>query len=799
MRPQIETRQIISNSESKLFRLHDSPVLLRHLTQLVVTQQYSNPQLASIREIVSNAYDANLEAQKQDGVERQVDIKVMPDRVIIRDYGFGLSYDWMMDEYIGITNSTKHSDQDLIGAKGIGRLAPLAVSKQYFVTSYYNGVKFTYCVYLNENSEIAISLWDEAPSDAPSGIEVTIICPNGTKDKSWHIRQLIYDVYHVTEGSRHPINLDITACELTQKLIWLNDYYVTSAEGEGFTVDFYNRPKLNMNDRSNMYLDLGGALYPLESSYYAEKHYLEDHNAGNYKPKQYIGSTRFPPVTNRGLYGCLIVRVKPDYVVLNTSREEILDNHENKDKLEELLEKVNTAIKPVYAKYLQDKLQADYNKRYKDSENLRDKLRDLFLAALNLDDTAYLSVDCKINLDLGDGWTCTVDSSVLMRGANYIIVIDGNHISIEEGEFSCNDYYYLTYHHYLLDIRTDDYKWGANKVVPKRDSYRRSPAKLDIQSLIINQPAVVFCTDKYNPGLKKLEKYFNVELKQQPVVVVTEWTNEQFEMLHKMQPLINVLGVYEPIEPAVATKKETTKVMPEVSILLRQLRQSSWTRNGVEVEEDISDEITQALLQEKIIYFDRERPDRLISNVPTKYLSEYHELAVKLTDNATDRVASLVKEGQCNWVQATSIRRDIANALYNDYGYMVLYLGGDSNDKRRYARQKLLELLVYQGLDEYLPDLTRSLAGCSDQMLEVFNEVSGAFSYPRLKERTAELYSPYKGDYTCQFKDMLGPFLSPYYDYLISNYSSAGSQEQIFKDIALRLESEGADIHKPTT
>ena len=216
MKPQIQPRQIISNSESKKFKLHDSPVLLRHLTQLVVTQQYSNPALAAIREIVSNAYDANLEAQKQDGVERQVDIKVLPDRIIVRDYGFGLSQAWMLEEYISITKSTKHDDQDFIGAKGIGRLAPLALSKQYFVTSIHDGIKSTYCVYLNEDSEIAISEWDNETTDEPSGLEVTIIYPNNSSE------YLLDYVYHVVEGTRYKVNLDLSDYKHPKNPTWLS-------------------------------------------------------------------------------------------------------------------------------------------------------------------------------------------------------------------------------------------------------------------------------------------------------------------------------------------------------------------------------------------------------------------------------------------------------------------------------------------------------------------------------------------------------------------------------------------------
>lgn len=808
MKPQTEPRQIISSAKGAVFQLNDSEIALRHLTQLVVTQQYSNPQLASIREIVSNAYDANLECEAKDGVKRPVDIKVTPDRVIIRDYGTGLSEQQMLDVkegYGSITKSTKHDNQSLIGAKGIGRLAPLAVSKQYFVTSYHSGYKSIYCVYLNENSEIAISLWDQVDCSEPTGLEVTILCPNKNKDIRKHITDLVQDVYAVVEGSRHQINLNLDMCELTGELVWLNDYHIDSVVEEDFTVDLYSQRKLNSacpGFSTNVYVDLGGALYPVKGSRSALSELYKDHIID--KSYQWRSDDhKFEPIRGSGELATLIIRVSPDYLVLNTSREAILNQEEQQKKLQALVERAEAAAAILHTQYVQKTIQDEYNK-LTDTETPWQKLYSLFLAAKRASRTmAYMSTNwdnSEISFDLGDDWTCTAFIGLFQSNQSYDVYLVDKHINLKFGGGNpATDYYFLTNYHNLLNgLKTDSYKWGVNKVVPK-STRRESEPRLTNETLLNNKLAVVYYSGYSNLSIKKLEKFFNVSLEDKPVAVLAQ--KSVFERVKLMHPLINVLGEYKTDKPESEPedKEPPTRVMPEVSILMRQLKQSGFTRNGETVQEDITSLLTPALLKEKIIYFDKDWDYKgvLAKNIPSKYLSDYHELAVFLSDNACDRVTTLVAEGQCNWIKADSLDNELRKALYEDYGYLVNYIGHEAQygrDAGAYCRRHVLSTIVEQGLGEYLPDLTRSLVNCSSKLINAFAEASlGGYD---CAEITAKLFAPYKGDYPLKYDAMLGPFLSPYWNYLTSNYTSSSSQEQIYKDIAFRLKAEGACIYK---
>lgn len=797
MKPLIEPRQIISSAKSTVFKLHNNATVMRHLTQLVVTNQYSNPQLASIREIVSNAYDANLEAQKQDGVERSVEITVAPDRVIVRDYGFGLSEDWMLDGYASIANSTKHDDQDLIGAKGIGRLAPLAVSKQYFVTSYHAGVKSLYCIFLNESSEISISLWDQVESDKPSGLEVTILCPNKKRDAESHTKQIVCDVYAVAEGTRHKVNLDLEACKLEEKPIWLSDYKLGYVTQDDFTVDLYSKPKLSCS-RCYIYVDLGGAIYPAATRGYSES--WDEHC----KPEEtgYIGKAlahNFDSLNNYNRPGAIIVRVSPDYLVLNTSREEILNTDEQNDKLNYLVERANEAVSELHAQYVQRAIQEEYDSVSTHGYTPYRRLYNLFLAAINANKELPRLVETSnetISVDLGDSWTASVDSDVFLNGEGYSVEVEGSNIKVSRKKIDFNNYYYLTARHGHLSLKTDEYKWGVYKITPKSDR-RGRVTNLTPALLLKNQCYLVFYSGGYSLNISKLEKYFNADLKDKAIAVITSWTEDDLASISKMHPLIDVLGVYQPVEAEKLEKEPATRVMPEVSILMRQLKQSEFKRDKMTCTLETIKTITPEILNEKVIYFcdTWSSTGKLAANIPAKYLSNYSGLLAYVSENAYDRVTNLVKEGKCNWVAASTLDSELRTALYNDYGFLVNYVGFSSyGSSAAYTRRRIIDVIVNKGLGEYLPDLTRSLANCSQGLVAAF-EVASNTEY-NCKEITAKLFEPYIGEYKTTYQSMLGPLLSPYYDYFEYNYSRSGSQEQVFEAIAFKLKSEGATIYK---
>lgn len=116
----------------------------------------------------------------------------LPNRVepwfSIRDYGTGLSHDFVMKLYVSYFWSDKKTSNDYTGCLGLGSKSPFAYTDHFTVTSYWNGEKRSYNAHLS-NGFPSISIFtqevkneetDEVtqepivwPTDEPNGIEVS--------------------------------------------------------------------------------------------------------------------------------------------------------------------------------------------------------------------------------------------------------------------------------------------------------------------------------------------------------------------------------------------------------------------------------------------------------------------------------------------------------------------------------------------------------------------------------------------------------------------------------------------------
>lgn len=130
--------QKIQTSYAAQIDSNATPMVMEMLAKL-----YSEPLSAAIREYVSNAVDANVEA----GVTKPVQL-TLPERdndgtLKVQDYGKGLDYLGIISVFANFGTSTKRDSDNLIGGFGIGSKSGLAVSNAINVVSICNG-------YLNE-------------------------------------------------------------------------------------------------------------------------------------------------------------------------------------------------------------------------------------------------------------------------------------------------------------------------------------------------------------------------------------------------------------------------------------------------------------------------------------------------------------------------------------------------------------------------------------------------------------------------------------------------------------------------
>lgn len=146
---------------------------MRYIASLL-RNNYSNTILATIRETYANAVDANKETGR---LISTIHVKC-PTRLdptfYIRDFGTGLSKDQIFNLYSKFGKSTKRDSNSSIGGFGIGRFAPLSYKDSFTVTSYYNGTKSIYTLYISEDNDTKIDEIFCDSTDEQNGICVAV-------------------------------------------------------------------------------------------------------------------------------------------------------------------------------------------------------------------------------------------------------------------------------------------------------------------------------------------------------------------------------------------------------------------------------------------------------------------------------------------------------------------------------------------------------------------------------------------------------------------------------------------------
>jgi hypothetical protein len=105
-----------------------------------LTRLYSDPIMAFIREVSTNADDARIEARSGKPTEVTLPSKLNP-LFTVRDYGTGMDHDTIVYIYSRYGASTKRESNDYNGALGFGCKAPLAYTPQFTVVTVKDGLR----------------------------------------------------------------------------------------------------------------------------------------------------------------------------------------------------------------------------------------------------------------------------------------------------------------------------------------------------------------------------------------------------------------------------------------------------------------------------------------------------------------------------------------------------------------------------------------------------------------------------------------------------------------------------------
>ena len=157
------------NIQGNTFSIKASPVAF----DILSSKLYSNPTLAVVRELLTNAYDSQLAAGNPDK-----DIIVMfptplDNEFSIRDFGTGLSKEDVMTLYTTFFGSTKSDTNDFTGGFGLGSKTPFAYTSSFTVTSFFNGTKYVFLATKKDGYPSILPIGEE-PTDEPNGLYIRI-------------------------------------------------------------------------------------------------------------------------------------------------------------------------------------------------------------------------------------------------------------------------------------------------------------------------------------------------------------------------------------------------------------------------------------------------------------------------------------------------------------------------------------------------------------------------------------------------------------------------------------------------
>lgn len=188
---------------------------------------YSNVILAGIRELSTNAIDACIEADLD--VNWEVHIPTLEEPFFaIRDYGPGMTLDFLQGDFTVIGASSKRNSNKVNGQFGLGRLSPLAYTSSFTIESWNSGMYYSYLISLQDGIPCAIQL-TSYPSLDPSGCRFTYSVDPSDIQSFYNEASKLYKYFTYKPNS---INIDLPLPAITVD----TDYYMITDDNAGIVM-----------------------------------------------------------------------------------------------------------------------------------------------------------------------------------------------------------------------------------------------------------------------------------------------------------------------------------------------------------------------------------------------------------------------------------------------------------------------------------------------------------------------------------------------------------------------------------
>lgn len=139
----------------------------------VLTDLYSDPELAIIREYSTNAWDAQVRAGVSTPIEVYTPNGLSP-MFKVKDNGVGMNADDIRKVYSQYGASTKRDSDEFTGMLGLGCKAALTYTNQFMVNAVKDGIRTQVVVSRTEDGSGVMEILSETDTDDANGVEITV-------------------------------------------------------------------------------------------------------------------------------------------------------------------------------------------------------------------------------------------------------------------------------------------------------------------------------------------------------------------------------------------------------------------------------------------------------------------------------------------------------------------------------------------------------------------------------------------------------------------------------------------------
>lgn len=172
MKPHTRVLDVTSTIQGEQVKMSIDPSAFAHIMG-ILTDLYSDPEMAVLREYATNGYDAHIEAGVSLPIEVTLPTTLAP-FLTIRDFGNGLDLEDIRQIYSQYGASTKRESNDLVGSLGLGCKSALTYTDQFTLQGIKNGKALQVAISRDEDGSGSMTIVSEYDTDEPSGVEVVV-------------------------------------------------------------------------------------------------------------------------------------------------------------------------------------------------------------------------------------------------------------------------------------------------------------------------------------------------------------------------------------------------------------------------------------------------------------------------------------------------------------------------------------------------------------------------------------------------------------------------------------------------